>query len=362
MRVSTQTLDLAVARAILSAEQRDQLLALASRDGDISVVEPSDEGLRFVTGFADVFVTIGILLFVGALAYFMGTGAGTTPMFAGTACCTWLLAEHFSGRKRMALPSIVLLLLFVAAVLMVSLQVFGSLIPTPAHLPARFWFLPSDNPAALAVASICTAALAAMHYARFRVPITVAVGCAALCLLALGLALTIEPNLGLVGMNAALLMLGLCVFAFAMRLDLNDPARVTRRSDIAFWLHLLAAPLIVHPALAAFLGGARPQPTVGAALGVLWAFLLLGLVAVVIDRRALLVSALLYAGFALATLLRAYGGIEESNHLLPLVLLLLGAFILLLSAGWQPLRRALLRRMPLVLSNRLAQPPVIPRP
>ncbi len=31
-----------------------------------------------------------------------------------------------------------------------------------------------------------------------------------------------------------------------MRFDMTDPERLTRRTDIAFWLHLLAAPLIVH--------------------------------------------------------------------------------------------------------------------
>ena len=43
------------------------------------------------------------------------------------------------------------------------------------------------------------------------------------------------------------LLLGIGVFLFAMRWDSSDPTRTTRRSDVAFWLHLLAAPMIVHP-------------------------------------------------------------------------------------------------------------------
>ena len=48
------------------------------------------------------------------------------------------------------------------------------------------------------------------------------------------------------------LVLGIGVFLFAMRWDSSDPARVTRRSDVAFWLHLLAAPMIrlTSPAVA----------------------------------------------------------------------------------------------------------------
>ena len=44
-----------------------------------------------------------------------------------------------------------------------------------------------------------------------------------------------------------MLLLGIGVFLLAMRWDSSDRARLTRRTDVAFWLHLLAAPMIVHP-------------------------------------------------------------------------------------------------------------------
>ena len=44
-----------------------------------------------------------------------------------------------------------------------------------------------------------------------------------------------------------MLLLGVGVFLFAMWWDASDRARLTRRSDVAFWLHLLAAPMIAHP-------------------------------------------------------------------------------------------------------------------
>ena len=43
------------------------------------------------------------------------------------------------------------------------------------------------------------------------------------------------------------LLLGIGMFLFAMWWDASDRARLTRRSDVAFWLHLLAAPMIAHP-------------------------------------------------------------------------------------------------------------------
>ena len=43
------------------------------------------------------------------------------------------------------------------------------------------------------------------------------------------------------------LIAGLGVFTLAMWWDRSDRVRQTRRSDVAFWLHLLAAPMIAAP-------------------------------------------------------------------------------------------------------------------
>ena len=47
-------------------------------------------------------------------------------------------------------------------------------------------------------------------------------------------------------LSLVLIPIGLAIFATAMKFDMSDRNRVTQRTDIAFWLHLLAAPLIVH--------------------------------------------------------------------------------------------------------------------
>ncbi len=369
--VSARTLALAVERDVITPAQLEAL-RLIERDlspgqGPVQTTAgPSrdDEQLRFVSGFADIFVTIGILLFIGALFAIMGA-TGSTPALAGIAAASWLLAEFFTGKRRMALPSIVLLVLFVGATLILSLQVFAQLLPAARALPDRFWFVPDANAPALALAAITTAALAAMHYLRFRVPITVAAGTAALCLLALGMVAAAKPDLNDADVNVVLLVCGLAVFALAMHFDMSDPDRLTRRTDIAFWLHLLAAPLIVHPLIQGLLHGLGQTVgpgviygntqglTLGPAIGILWIFLILGIVALVVDRRAILVSSLIYAGTAFGTVVRTLG---QSSLVLPTVLLVLGAFILLISAGWQPLRRAILRRLPQPLARRLPNP------
>ena len=351
--ISDRALGVAIERGLLRADQIEQLQAI---EREIAPDEPvDDEALRFVTGFADIFVTIGIVLFVGALAFLMDAGAGSTPMFAGVAAVAWLLAECFTAKRRRALPSIVLLVIFVFAVFVVSLQVFTSLLPPGPALSARFWFVPTTAPAPLAVAAILTTSLAAMHYVRFRVPITVAAGAATLCLLALAVVAGVFPDIGMTTIDVVLLVCGIGVFALAMRFDLSDPARLTRRTDVAFWLHLLAAPLIVHPLIKGVLHGLDAQLTLGAALGILWVFIALGGLAVIIDRRAILVSGLVYAGIAFGTVIKTLG-FSSQTYLLPTVLLVLGALILLLGASWQPLRRAILRRLPSRIASRLPHP------
>src|SRR3546814_1917346 len=80
--------------------------------------------------------------------------------------------------------------------------------------------------------------------------------------------------------------------------DSSDPKRETRRSDVAFWLHLLAAPLIVHPVFS-LLGLTDGSASVMEAVVVLLVYVGLGPTALAIDRRALLVSALAYVLWAL---------------------------------------------------------------
>ena len=356
--ISERALGLALERAVLTSAQVERLRAIEAEAAPGALREPGDdESLRFVTGFADIFVTIGIALFLGALFFLMSAGTGSTLAYAGIAICAWLLAEFFTLKRRMALPSIVLLVVFVCAVFVLAAQIFASLLPSASPVAQGqailgiqpLQFLP------LGLAALVTAGLAAMHYVRFRVPITVAAGVGALCVLAISLAVGLAPGITETAINVVLFCCGLAVFALAMRFDMSDPQRLTRRTDIAFWLHLLAAPLIVHPLIRGFLHGLDLRLTTGAAVGILWVFIALGFLAVIIDRRAILVSGLVYAGFALSALIRA-AGFTGSTYLLPVVLLALGAFILLLSAGWHPLRRAILRRLPRPLATRLPHP------
>jgi hypothetical protein len=145
------------------------------------------------------------------------------------------------------------------------------------------------------------------------------------------------------------LLLGVGVFLFAMRWDSSDPKRTTRRSDVAFWLHLLAAPMIVHPVFT-LLGLNDGTATVSEGLIVVALYVAIGLTALAIDRRALLVSALAYVLYALSELFKQFGAVELNIALTALVI---GSSLLLLSAFWHQARSLIVRQLPAGLQAKL---------
>src|SRR3954447_16414791 len=308
---SQQDLDDAVASGVITAEAANALRAHIEAQRSTAI--PDEEQFRLITGFNDIFVSIAaaILLFaVGWIGQSIGQSTGvvisdhgeTGPSFlaplavAGTA---WGLALYFTARRRMALPSILLLLAFVGGTFGASLfalvQAIGS-----GNL--------ENNAQMTGIVAAAAAAVAAggawLHWRRFRVPITVAAGAGAVAAIAVALLVAA------MGRNADevqkiilgfVLFLGVGMFLFAMWWDSTDRARVTRRSDVAFWLHLLAAPMIAHP-IFTLLGLTSGHVSVGEAISVVLLYLALGVTALAVDRRALLVSALAYVLYALSSL------------------------------------------------------------
>jgi hypothetical protein len=358
---SQQDLDDAVAAGVITPEAADALRAHIQRQRSISL--PDEEHFRLITGFNDIFVSIAaaILLFaVGWIGQTIGQSTGlfvsdhgdVGPSFlaplavAGTA---WSLALFFTARRRMALPSILLLLAFVGGVLSTSAFLLLQIVGTDQ--------LNGHNEVLAATIGGVSAAIAGaaawLHWRRFHVPITVAAGAAAVAGLFLAIVIGIvQPTNGDAARNLILgfvLLLGIGVFLFAMWWDASDRARVTRRSDVAFWLHLLAAPMIAHP-IFALLGLSSGTVGVGEALIVVGLYVLFGLTALAIDRRALLVSALAYVLYALTELFKQFGAVELNVALTALVI---GSALLLLSAYWHQARRLIVTRLPSTLQARL---------
>ena len=271
----------------------------------------------------------------------IGASIHTALGGAFVAASAWFLAEYFTRKRRMALPSIVLVLAFSGGVFATMVGVLVR------HGEAIFGHSPSETVGAILVGAMAliTAAATWAHWKRFMVPITVAAGTAALAATAVALVLAITGMPSPDGTLPMVLVLiaGIGVFTLAMWWDRSDRVRQTRRSDVAFWLHLLAAPMIAHP-LFHWLGITEGQ-TVGAAgaVLVLAVYVLFGLVALAIDRRALLVSALAYVLFALTDLFSEYGMVELN---VALTALIIGSALLTLSAFWTPIRKGVVAKLP----------------
>jgi hypothetical protein len=157
------------------------------------------------------------------------------------------------------------------------------------------------------------------------------------------------------------LICGIIVFCTAVYFDLRDRERSTVWSDCAFWLHVISAPLLVHPLFIlatgqdVVLGKIEPGMTASIMLG-----LLIGVfvyVALAIDRRSLLIPTLAYFGS-----IGVYYMIETTANStglppLALILLVIGLLVIMFGAGWQRIRALIVRpTLPTSLINKL--PPI----
>ena len=323
-------LDAAVAANVLTPDAVAGFRAfMAGRQASHQVDE---ENIRLITSFNDLFVTIAAMMLLIALGWLCGK-VSTAMGGASVALASWSFAEYFTRKRRMALPSMALLLTFVWGVFSTGLGL------------ARIQDVQQGG-YAVATCALVAALAATVHWRRFMVPITIAAGACALAgaLLALGLALV--PSLR-DHVLPLLFLAGLGLFTIALRWDASDRQRKTRRSDVAFWLHLSAAPMMVHPAFA-LLGAS--DATTSAAIMAVAIYLGLALVALAVDRRALLVSALAYVLYAASALFKAAGSSGES---LALTALVIGSALLLLSAFWHHTRKLVVGLLPQAMRSHL---------
>jgi hypothetical protein len=206
-------------------------------------------------------------------------------------------------------------------------------------------------------AAAITAAATWFHWRRFKVPITIAVLTAAGVGTVIALITSALPNperwfpwLSLAA--------GLGIFGLAMVWDATDTQRKTRRSDVAFWLHLLAAPMIVHP-LFVQLGIWNGDPSGLQVAAVLAIYVVIALIALLIDRRALMVSGLAYVLTALIQLFNQFGAVSLNVAMAAFVI---GSALLLLSAFWHLARARIFALAPAAWQDRLPSAGFNPQP
>ncbi|MTI62909.1 hypothetical protein [Methylophaga sp.] len=291
-----------------------------------------EEDFRLITSFNDIFVVIACLLLLLSAGWVV---QGISPVLSAAvvAALSWGLAEFFVLKRKMALPAIVLLVTFVANVFAAVVLFFG---------------FPDEK--AFMLAGLGATFAAWLHWTRFHVPITVAAGAATAVAFVMAAMIYVMPSLRDY-LNSLMFAGGIAVFLLAMRWDMADLKRISGRSDVAFWLHLIAAPLIVHPVFSNLGIFEGTQTTLDLAV-VLLLYLVLTVISLVIDRRAFMVSSLIYVLAALSELLDTYGLAGDSFAYVGVVI---GFSLLLLSGFWHKARRRLVQSLPGSWQRRLPE-------
>lgn len=363
--LSHEDLDAAVAAGIVTAPQREALRDFAAKREHARLsAQGHEERFRFMRGFNDFFFATGVVMLGAGMMFFAeGTFGGNFV----AALVVWGLAELLVKRMRLVLPGILLACLFVAFVYRwIPINLWDAS-PVPGMqrtiglddlLFGRTATPPQNVLYAFALKTLVGTAAAALFYARFRLPFSLLLIAGSLVAAILAVA---TVTTGATARTLVLLPCGLAVFAAAMTFDMSDRERTTRRSDCAFWLHLLAAPLIVHSLVSMVASDVSVLTmSTAAAMTIVAIVALLAVVAVVIDRRALLVSTLSYLGLVIAHAIRTSGATTSYSQGAEffMTLVILGVLVLVLGVGWLPLRRALIAVIPLPLLNRL--PPAVP--
>lgn len=321
------------------------------------IAEPvvDTETPRFVRGFHDILITVGIIVLI------IGLSGLASWLFALPAII--VLAEILVRRQRLALPAIVLTVMFI----FYSSTLASFLVPEVFAIYSEQFGEPI-----LALACITVVvALTCIYYLRYRVPLALA----AIYLLATSFAVVLVgsvvpaifgiPSLveshplltALIGFLAAVF-----IFTVAIRYDLSDRLRVTRRSDVAFWLHLVTAPALLYSALnlivvlsgnnmleeGFFTQDFHPY-------AVTFIVTCLTLLGIIIDRRAFVTSGIASIIAAIIALL-SYSNIEF-HQAFYVAMLAVGVIVVTIGVGWQKLRRLLLSRLPASFAEKF--PPAI---
>lgn len=295
------TLQEAADSGIIRDEQVEPLLAFLNKEEQPADAATGEEQLRFIRSFGDIFITLGIIFVAVSLSRFELQGyANLIPLAVFALTAEWLVRV-----RRLALPGIAILL----SMLYFTSEIYD--VPTQGYTLINI---------------ILVTAVAAVFYLRHRMPFSllpIAAGIVSIISLVMGIDLS-ELAIVLAGY-------GLAIFAVAMWFDAQDTARETRLSDCAFWLHLLAAPLIVHGVMVSLLSPGGVAVPFREILTILF-FIGFFLLALYVDRRALLVSSISYAIYAVITL--AEGHLIRIENITLFIFMLFGVFIVFFGTYW----------------------------
>jgi len=311
--IAKSTLEKAAEKKLISTQQIEPLyrfLVNQSTDSatEISPADNREEPLKFIRSFGDVFITLGIILLV--ISINMTTLSGYAYLIPAAGFV--IIAEWLVRVRKLALPGIAIL---------IAILFFINKAIAFDHEHATLFGL-----ATLSLSSL-------LFYLRYKMPFS-------LLPLAAGLvAMTIQQiGLNVIEQPVIFVGLGLIIFSIAMWFDSQDTKRESHLSDSAFWLHLLAAPLIVHGAMVSMLISDQAWlQSFSKEILIVMFFIGFFLIALLVDRRAMLISTQLYVIYALTQLLQ--DKLSGGQNIMIYILMALGMFVIFFGTYWYMTRR-----------------------
>jgi len=316
---------------ITSAQASAMRAQLPQTQSTSSAQIGNEEDMRFLRSFSDVFIAIGLVLLglgVSGLVGLLGGGIWNWAAALGSVA----LAYYFGRKRRAHLPTLILALMFLLFV----------------QAGADFLFVKDGI-----LAALLTLAAMGGFYVLIRLPFCIALIAVAGLYLVFAPLRKISPDLLTDATGAVLMVCGGIIFIIALFYDSKDQHRTTRFSDNAFWLHFLAAPLIIHGlAIGAIQGkveklfGIIPMITISQSEAIIILIMVgvITLVGLAINRRALIVSSLGYAGFAIIYLIQGMG--LGAGGIAVATLVMLGLAVVLLGTVWHEIRNPIIKFLP----------------
>jgi hypothetical protein len=327
MHLSDEVISRALADGVLTQQQLDHLRQLSEKANDKPLVgTEGEESLKFVRSFGDVFIAIGVVLVVGGTAFTLRTESHLLKIIAGIAL-GFLLGEWLLRKKRLALPGIILALTTTLLLAWGALDLGDELRAGKSDHDFILW---------RSVALALTFAYSLAFYIRYRLPFALMTSVS--CIVAFLLFLNYSEKGQL---EKIAFISGVAVLCLAIWLDKHDRMRTRIASDNAFWLHVLSAPLITHGLIYLLFGSLQNTNDMASLLGFLLCFSVFCLIALFLDRRALLISSFSSMLASIGGLIsQSFGGEQHFS----IAALLLGVLVLALGVYWHSIRAKLFAR------------------
>jgi len=306
--ISKHILQKAVDENIIETEQLEPLYQFLQNENVESEIDGREEPLKFIRSFGDVFITLGIILLAIAIYRINFTGyEALIPVVGFIAVAEWLVRV-----RRLALPGI--------AILMAVLFFVNNAIPLEYD---------ASTISGLAVLGLTSL----LFYLRYKMPFSLLPLTA--CLISIAV---IQIGVDVLKTPIIFAAFGLIVFVVAMWFDAQDTKRISHMSDSAFWLHFLAAPLFVHGVMASMLiSESSFFEIINKEMVIFIFFACFFLLALLVDRRAMLVSTQLYVIYALTQLFQ--DRVSSTQDVMIYILMAIGLFVIYFGAYWYKTRQ-----------------------